>query len=114
MGFVIWHYVGRIGGVVLFPLAACAIIGDDGTPLHKVGVVGFCLLFALGITGAVLAVLLFCTRFRFACPECGSRGTEVSYSKKKGLRLDCADCGVTVREYGFLHLRLSAERSEKE
>jgi hypothetical protein len=26
MGFVIWHYLARIGVLVLFPLAACAII----------------------------------------------------------------------------------------
>ena len=109
MGFVIWHYVGRIGAPVLFALAACAMIAREQSLLHTVGLWAFCVLFLLGMTGAVLALLLFFTRFRFSCPHCRSNRTEFGGSKKEGMWLHCSDCKVVTRESGFLRLRLSQQ-----
>jgi len=80
MGFVIWHYVGRIGAPVMFAGAACAMIARAQTLLHTVGPWAFCVLFLLGITSAVLTLLLFFTRFGFSCPDCRSNKTEFGAS----------------------------------
>lgn len=109
MGFVIWHYLGRIGVLLLFPLTACAMIAQKESLLYTVGLLAFFSLLLLGAAGAILALRLLFTRFRFSCPQCKRDGTEFGSSKKEGMWLYCSDCDVVVRESGFLGLRLSID-----
>ena len=99
MGFLIWHYFGRICAPVLFVAVAC-IFGSFW---------GVVLLAGLVAAGLILTFLLAFNLFHFACPRCKMRKTECGNSKKEGVWLHCLACGQVVRETGFLRFGISRE-----
>ena len=60
----------------------------------------------LGLTVAVLALLLLTGRFRFACPGCRQKHTHVLWSRSgRTAELMCEQCGI-FRETGPFKLKL--------
>jgi hypothetical protein len=112
MGFVAWH---QLRWVVppLFLLAMIRVTPYRNPLLDQIAAGALALLLLLGLWGALLALLLLFTPFRWKCPRCGSRKTEFGVSKEEGGWLDCDSCGV-LRETGFLKLFLRWELREPE
>lgn len=103
--FVAWHYLGRVGFLIFFPIFVASFVLPQNPHLELAGTISAIALLALGVTGALLAVLLLFTSFCLACPSCGGRQTEFGASKKDGMWILCEQCGVTS-EAGFLKLRV--------
>lgn len=105
MGFIAWHYLIRIG----FPLFM--VLGVMGMLLPKtglgnvVGALGGLIAVVMGATGAVLAVRLLLRGFKFACPQCNGRETELG-GRKGALWLYCPKCGL-FEESGFMKTQIS-------
>jgi hypothetical protein len=114
MGFVIWHYVGRLSLFTVFTLCVAGLFFEEGTFLHGVGQAAFLLVFILGFVGASIALLIFFTSFRFACPRCQQRHTRFGGSKRDGMWLECQNCRLVIRESGFLKVRLRYEDQAKD
>ena len=112
MGFKIWHYVGRFGVLIVIPLMVCSFFLPQHGWLHAITIGAFGVFFVLGCIGAILAVLLLFTRFRFSCSHCNGADTQFGSSKKDGMWLQCHRCGHTVTESGLLHLQLSSYAAE--
>ena len=112
MGFKIWHYLARFGVLILLPILLGGFFAHEKSFLHLASNYASGAFFCLGLAGAVLAVRLFFTRFRFECLRCKSRTTEFGVSGKQAMWFQCLHCGHTVRETGFLNLRLEHEDGE--
>ena len=70
---------------------------------------GTLLVVILGLTGAVLALLILTGRFRFACPGCRQKHTHVLWSRSgRTADLKCDQCGI-FRETGPFKLKLKLE-----
>jgi hypothetical protein len=64
---------------------------------------------SLGLSGAVLAILLLRGKLRFACPTCKCKETRMLWSSSgRSADLMCEHCGI-FRETGFLNLKLHLE-----
>ena len=103
--FTVWHYLVRIGFPVLFSILLAGFLFHQNPALAALQGLAMAALFALGLTGAVLALLLLFTRFRLRCPACHRRDTEFGASKQDGMWLACEHCGL-FEETGFLKLSL--------
>jgi len=111
MGFKLWHYLGRLGGVLFIPLIVLGLFAQEDTGLGTAGRAAYLALAVLGVTGATLAILLLFTRFRFSCPSCHGRSTQFGIKKEAGMWLYCEDCDLLMREDGFLKLKLICEKA---
>jgi DNA replicative helicase MCM subunit Mcm2 (Cdc46/Mcm family) len=89
--------------------AACRIPDAGRRSAVAADTVGVALVMVLGLTGAVLAILLLMGKFRFACPVCRQRHTQVVGSSSGGtMDLLCEQCGI-FRETGPFKLKLKRE-----
>ena len=110
--FVIWHYLCR----TVFPVACLGYAICFLSPESKLtstvgtGLLGFMAI--MGITGAIMGILIVVTPFTLACPICKRRETSIGGSREEGLWLDCKHCGVT-HESGFLKLGLTYPNPEE-
>lgn len=102
MFFRIWYYLcfAVVPALFLVPLLAWLL----GMSPALAAAVVLTVMVALGITGAVLAILLLFFGLRLRCPFCGQPG-EVCGSSGEGLGFLCERCGL-VQGSGFLKLRL--------
>lgn len=112
MSFRLWFYLGKcVPG--FFVLIACSwLLGAPGSTLRVIGDAAVAVLILLGLTGAVMGVLLALGRLRMRCPFCG-KPSEVGGNKREGMFLVCECCGV-VHGAGFCGLRLVREPLEEE
>jgi hypothetical protein len=105
MFFRIWYYLCVVGPPVLFPMIFLGFLFRESSPrLAVTGWVALSVFVGLGITGAILAVLLLFCGLRLRCPFCGEPG-DFCGSKEAGVCLLCDRCGL-VQGSGFLKLRL--------
>jgi hypothetical protein len=103
--FRVWYYLCVVGPPVLFPLIFLGWVFAEQSPLLAlVGRTALAIFVGLGITGAILAVLLLFCGLRLRCPFCGERG-DFCGSKEAGVCLLCERCGL-VQGSGFLKLHL--------
>ena len=82
-----WHYLVRISPWILFPLVLAGIVFHQNPLLAAAQGLAVPAIVALGLTGAVLALLLLFTRFRLRCPACLKRDTQFGASKPDGMWL---------------------------
>ncbi len=101
--FTVWHHLCRIGLPVLLVGAGLVFISPNTEWLILLSNGAAIIMAILGLTGALLALALFCG-FRFRCPHCGGKKTSFGMHQKR-LWLNCCDCGLT-EETGFLKLKL--------
>ncbi|WP_050024854.1 hypothetical protein [Verrucomicrobium sp. BvORR034] len=105
MGFIAWHYLIRIGFPVFMLLGAMGMLLPKNGVGNVVGALGGLGVFILGGTGAILAVRLLIRGFKFACPQCKGRETDLGM-RKRALWLYCPRCGV-FEESGFMKTQIS-------
>jgi|688.fasta_scaffold154417_3 hypothetical protein len=109
MNYRTWHLLVRWGFVVLMPMLLAGFLMPAGGLRSLLMTVGVALVMVLGLTGAVLAILLLMGKFRFACPVCRQRHTQVVGSSSGGtMDLLCEQCGI-FRETGPFKLKLKRE-----
>jgi hypothetical protein len=105
MFFRVWYYLCVVGAPVLFLLMIFGFVFAAVSPVMAlIGRVALTVMVALGITGAVVAILLLFCGLRLRCPFCGEPG-EFCGSKEEGPGFFCDHCGL-VQGSGFLKLRL--------
>jgi hypothetical protein len=108
MFFRVWYYLCIAVAPVLFVLVFVGFLfTGQSSALAVVAVAALYVLVALGITGAILAILLLFCGLRLRCPFCGERG-DFWGDKASGPCLQCEHCGL-VHGTGFLKLRLVRE-----
>lgn len=79
---------------------------------NVVGALGGLGVFILGGTGAILAVRLLIRGFKFACPQCKGRETDLGM-RKRALWLYCPRCGV-FEESGFMKTQISHDAGDSD
>lgn len=108
MNFLTWHRLNRWGFLVLVPAVGAGFLLPPGPVQVALLTVGVILMVVSGVTGAVLAMLMIFGKFRFACPACGRRNTQLFQSPGRRMNLRCEPCG-TFREVGLFRLQLRLE-----
>lgn len=101
--FRVWFLVTKLGWIP-FALLALAYLGH--APVWVQAVL-WCVIAALGFTGAGVALVALVWGLRMACPFCGRAG-EVGGDKERGFWMRCEGCGV-VEGRGRLSLGLKRE-----
>jgi hypothetical protein len=105
MFFRVWYYLCFAVCPLLFLFMFLGVVLGQASPLLAlVGSIALSEFIALGISGAVLAILLLFCGLRLSCPFCDRPG-EVCGSKEDGMGFLCEHCGV-IQGSGFLKLRL--------
>jgi hypothetical protein len=108
MPFRLWFYLVKIVAPLLFGV----LFLTWALPRNPLGEVFYRValysLIALGVTGALMGLLLVLGWLRMRCPFCGRYGP-VGGSKEDGLWLDCTRCGL-VHGAGLFRLRLVREK----
>jgi len=105
MFFRIWYYLCFAVAPILFLVLLVGWLFADASPILAVAAsIALVVMVILGLTGAILAILLLFCGLRLRCPFCGEPG-EVCGSKEDGLGFLCDRCGL-VQGTGFLKLRL--------
>ncbi|MBL8796148.1 MAG: hypothetical protein JNM56_19765 [Planctomycetia bacterium] len=101
MFFRVWYYLCFAGvpALILVPVVGW-LLDVPPTLAANVVLVG---MVTLGVTGAVLAILLLFCGLRLRCPFCGLHG-EVCGSSGEGLGFLCDHCGLG-QGTGYLKLR---------
>ena len=109
MNFRIWHLLVRGGFLVVMPMLLGGFLMPAGGLQAVLRITGIASAVILGLTGAVLAILIMAGRFRFSCPGCGQKQTHVLWSRSGGkVDLMCEQCGI-FRETGPFKLKLRLE-----
>lgn len=108
MWFKAWHYLGRIGSLILFPLLLVTFFASNTSVWREINQYAIIALFSLGLSGAAIAILTLFAGFRFRCSKCRRNNTEFG-GDKNGAWMQCLDCGHTLTESGFLKLKLYEE-----
>jgi hypothetical protein len=94
MFFRVWYYLCVVGAPVLFLLMFLGFVFATASPaMALIGGIPSTVFVALGIRGAVLAILLLFCGLRLLCPFCGEPG-EFCGSKEEGPGLFCDHCGL--------------------
>jgi hypothetical protein len=104
MSFRVWYYLCILAFPVLVPALVCGRLAGESRAWAVVGTAALWSLIALGVTGAVLAVLMMFCGLRMRCPFCGGSG-DFGGNREMGPTLVCDWCGL-VQGSGFLKLRL--------
>jgi len=107
MPFRLWFYLTKIGGVAFFAVIALSLVFGDSRALGTVISVVTLVLIPLGLTGAVMGVLMVCGRLRMGCPFCGRSGP-AGGSKAEGMWMECETCGL-IHGGGRLGLKIVNE-----
>jgi hypothetical protein len=93
MPFRLWFYLTKIGGFVFATAIVLAIVFGGSRALGTVISIMTLVLIPLGLTGAVMGVLMVCDRLRMGCPFCGRSGP-AGGSKAEGMWMECETCGL--------------------
>ncbi|MBI1371025.1 MAG: hypothetical protein GC162_20515 [Planctomycetes bacterium] len=111
MPFKLWLYLCKLAGIPLFVcFIALILLGSDWSAVATR--VLFCVLLALGATGACMGVLMVFGRLKMRCPFCGQRG-EAWGSKSEGIRMECPTCGL-IWTGGALGLQIFRENTPED
>jgi hypothetical protein len=111
MPFRLWFYLTRIGGLVFAVVIVLAVVLGDSRAVETVISAMVLIVVPLGLTGAVMGVLMICGRLRMRCPFCGKSG-EAGGSKSDGMWMVCPTCGL-VRGGGRFGLRIICEKPDE-
>jgi hypothetical protein len=109
MPFRLWFYLTKIGGFVFATAIVLAIVFGGSRVLGTVISVMTLVLIPLGLTGAVMGVLMVCGRLRMKCPFCGKSGP-AGGSKAEGMWMECDTCGF-IHGGGPLGLKILSEKT---
>jgi uncharacterized MnhB-related membrane protein len=106
MPFRLWFYATKIF-IPLMLLSFLPVIFFRNHLASAVQATATGLVVVLGITGAVMGVLMVMGRLRMRCPFCGQSGAAGGNSRM-GIFMICERCGL-VRGGGPLNLRIVRE-----
>ena len=107
MPFRLWFYLTKIGGFAFFAVIVLSLVFGGSRALGTVISVMTLILIPLGLTGAVMGVLMVCGRLRMKCPFCGKSGP-AGGSKAEGMWMECETCGL-IHGGGRLGLKIVCE-----
>jgi hypothetical protein len=107
MPFRLWFYLTKIGGLVFAVLVVLAVVLGDSRTLETVISAMVLIVVPLGLTGAVMGVLMVCGKLRMKCPFCGRSGP-AGGSKADAMWMECETCGF-IHGAGPLGLKIVRE-----
>lgn len=107
MPFRLWFYLTKIGGLAFFTVIVLSLVCGGSRALDAVITVMVLVFIPMGLTGAVMGLLIVCGRLRMGCPFCGRSGS-AGGSKASGMWMECTTCGF-IHGGGRFGLRIVRE-----